>query len=806
MAGVKRIEPEEQCIIPFAERDRSLLVEWPNMEGLGEEWVPSEDGTFLTRQVEILESNAESSPPALTESVIRFPNAPVYLTHQGRHHTYEIKERWPNYHTMRVLTRDDLSATGASHIFLLHNGLNETRDIAFHYRLANWILAEVKDAACIIRPLPGHLNRYPFQSPFAELPLDEYLLDPATLFRQFLRYMLETRWLLSAIAPRCDYKVTTGCHLLLDQVQPGREDDDALATEITSQANRMLKASKDYHSHSPEPIEQEAVRQSVKGLRELLGWRSIGESPSTEDADRPAIHAVGYSMGGFVAQSVFCTWPFVVASCSNMFAGGALRDLAPTAFAHPEEWQSVLHGLQSELDKARVGGYFEPKDDPLRDDGPRRSPGKFVVGVEEGVFDYFNRIFTGVFLQADHGSYSTRLAEFSRRLLFILGGHDPIVRTRKVLDAAPPGGITLHQIGDMSHFPGNRYGERAEREQREYWLAEAGGMIGRFAKRAADLLHQSHVRWWRNGKQAIGTQESARSRAAARVPDGALPNMLFEHRLDELVDMVRKPGSGWLFIARNEIPTVFLGEHAFNAHAVAMHHAEDVLGEYAASLAERAKHLNPRQLSLLVPKVKLPGGRAVDDPTRFSKSEVAIRYALDKDASEEMREHFWSEWCRDGIVKAVVADEYAPEDLPEVGPIWASEHTARQIALTMLPDIWLAFDQEACRELLGISSDMGRDKIEPRMVKLACELIKEPKVEENVYNKARKLRDLCTVGSVRAIRVSSAELNPRYRGRSLDGSGHDLASELQQLLIYWAMAYQASSPYEVAKGDVVAAA
>lgn len=813
------INHDSTCYLPFGERDRSLLrKKWPNVDELDDTWGFSSQLSCPQRELEFKPSDESTSAKKgvsiLKESILRFPSAPVFATHKARQHAHKVEERWPNFHTMRVLTRKDLSRTGARHVFLLHNGLNETRDISFHYRLANWILQERENAACIIRPLPGHLSRYFFQSPFAELPLDEYLLDPASVFRQFLRYMLETQWLLSVLVPRNNYEVMTGCELLLYEEENGRTNATALAKEIMRQANRTLRASKqrsdgvgqDDPSYSRELLRQEDVLDCVTVLRNILGWSAMSSSRRARRnvLDRPTIHAVGYSMGGFVAQSVFCTWPYAVASCSNLFAGGALRDLAPTAFAHPEEWQSVLHGLRSELDYARIGGLLSPVQTG------KQSDEKQVIGIKRRTFDYFERVFENVFLQSDRGSYSTRLAEFSRRLLFILGGDDPIVRTRNVLDAAPPGGITLHQIGDVSHFQDSKGKQPVEMEQRDFWLPEVGGMIGRFAEHAGSLLQQTNSAYWGRAKGDVKSAKGdGRDRwQSKRQPDGGLANAPFEHELDSMIDMIDENG-GWLLIARNQIPTVFLDDRAIRVHAAAMHHAENLIGDYADGLtvrAERLANLNGG-FSLLIPSAQVlseSGGDGVAikpadtarDRAMFSKSEVAIRYWPDEKSRWRAWEHFLTNWCGDEAVRAVTEYEYQPDELGELGRKWAEEHksSAQRIAVTMLPDVWIALDRVACQRLLDVDVKEYREEddaelrldVERGVVDLAGKL-----VQKKLKKKAKELQGFLETSAVRVVKVSAAEFNPRYRGKLLDGASRETGG-VANLLVHWAMAYNAS--------------
>jgi hypothetical protein len=101
-------------------------------------------------------------------------------------------------------------------------------------------------------------------------------------------------------------------------------------------------------------ITREGLVDSVNALRELLGW-SVSKTPFQDYADDdllppPALHIIGYSLGGYLAQSAFFTWPFAISSCTTICSGGALNDLRPVKFAHEEEWRAIMHGLKYELD------------------------------------------------------------------------------------------------------------------------------------------------------------------------------------------------------------------------------------------------------------------------------------------------------------------------------------------------------------------------------------------------------------------------------------------------------------------------
>jgi hypothetical protein len=493
-----------------------------------------------------------------------------------------------------------------------------------------------------------------------------------------------------------------------------------------------------------------------------------------------------------------------------LFAGGALRNLAPTAFAHPEEWQSVLHGLRSELDQARIDNFHTPE--------PCASgSGTCVLGVEREAFDYIDRVFRDVFLQDDYGSYSTRLEEFSRRLLFILGGDDPIVRTRNVLDAAPPGGITMQQIGDVSHFPSNHTRQPVEKEQRDFWLPEACGTIGRFAERAAYLLQKTHHEHWGfpmppdSVRGALAAKKGKKKSARAkRSPDRALTNAAFEDELDLMVNMHMERG-GWLFIARNQIPTVFLDAAEFPFHGAAMHHSEDNIGIYVESLRNRAKRLHSAtdRLTLLIPASYGGTGAAgsigerAKERARLAKSEVAIRYWPSEKATEQEvpsgGEDEWArfaeDWCEEGSVRLVKSREYQAAELGAIGKAWMEGHKSSDlnetISLTMLPDVWIAVSEDAGTKLLEVTRDAERDVVEGAMVTLACELAREPVERKGHVTAHSRLQDALTAGSIRAVKVSAAELNPRFRGRLIEAAAGG-ERKMTDLLIHWAMAYQAS--------------
>jgi len=101
-----------------------------------------------------------------------------------------------------------------------------------------------------------------------------------------------------------------------------------------------VKVSKEKDSDAGHDIDEEIMINIVESLRYVLGWlpgEMDNDKPKNSNSLEPFCHSVGYSLGGFQAQSIFFTWPFAISSCVSLFSGGALWELSPTAFADREE-------------------------------------------------------------------------------------------------------------------------------------------------------------------------------------------------------------------------------------------------------------------------------------------------------------------------------------------------------------------------------------------------------------------------------------------------------------------------------------
>lgn len=584
------------------ERDAALALdemEWPHPLARPPRWVLHSGRGLLRRTVVGGDEPDEALAVPLKERVLRFPSAPVHGLHRLSQDHVNMGPV-ESFHSYRLLSHAT-TRKPVSRIFLMHNGLNETRRMTLYYQLASYLIGQDRGTVCLLRPFPGHLTRCAYPG-FTETPLDHYLWDGLHLFRQFLRYMIETRWLLSTIVRYSSYHCASGSGLLGEctSVEDSRLDSgflaELLAGEWTSIRNASSGAVRRQGVSSPSmpgkpPLP--AFEQAIESLRGALGLERLPKRDGSvfDPEAEPKIHAIGYSLGGFAAQSVFMSWAFLVSSCSTLLAGGAMRELAPTAFADPEEWQTVLHSLRYELDDAMMDWRFNRP-------GSRR-----VAGVDPNLFLYLKRTFYEVFQQEYRGSFQTRLAAFRQRMLFMVGGDDPIVQPRSVLDSGPPDGINMIAVGGIGHFLGDRPQDQVEREQREFWLPEIARTIGSLADTAARKHRLDQVSTWLGEDDLLpgpdGEEEEVdceyESPEALSIAerleverDGKLSDPLFQRSLDDLLARVEKiPAEGVLFILKNDAPTFLLDERALQLHAAALYHEDTTIVDYIREVRSR---------------------------------------------------------------------------------------------------------------------------------------------------------------------------------------------------------------------------
>ncbi|HEX2097300.1 MAG TPA: hypothetical protein VHF50_08030 [Solirubrobacterales bacterium] len=718
-----------------------------------------------------------------------------------------------SFHTYRLLSHAT-TRKPVSRIFLLHNGLNETRRMGLYYQLASHLIEQDRGTVCLLRPFPGHLSRCAFPG-LTETPLDHYLWDGLHLFRQFLRFMIETRWLLSAIVRYSSYHCASGSGLLGESadVERSRLEPSFLAEKmgrewsgICTASRRAVKQQGSSSPKMPATPPEVAFEQAIVSLREALGLHRLPKMDGSSfdpDVD-PELHAIGYSLGGFAAQSVFMSWAFLLSSCSTLFSGGAMRELAPTAFADPEEWQTVLHSLRYELDDAMM-------DWRLNRSGSRR-----VAGIGLYLFLYLKRTFYEVFQQEYRGSFQTRAAAFRQRMLFVVGGDDPIVRPRSVLDAGPPDGINMLSVGGVGHFLGERPQDEVEKEQRKFWVPEIARTIGSLAETAARKHRADLVDTWLGEDDLLpgpdgeeedaedGKDSSDQSRPKAgkltteeRLEverDGTLPNRLFQRSLDDLlVRAAERPGDGLLFILKNDAPTFLLDERALQQHAAALYHEDVSIVAYIREVRSRRPVLRRSRdrICVVVPWNLETIVRNIDaglqHPSQSEGSGEQMASAPNSKTTWRNLRAKCEAWSEDDHLHSVrVFDGRDGMDetsqLTEVVRTRLDLEGSEETLTSALPDCWVWMSNEF----------FGRLKDNPLSVRSGLESLPEvvrPYVEKNTESE-EAIAEQMQEGNLRMLGLSRARYNPRFRGRIIARP-----RQAQELLLRAAICIDASVPF-----------
>ncbi len=758
LAKLAEIRPEE--------RDYRLELEAPDWgRDLDSPWTPlSEPARHFSRQFSV------HGRSELVEHIVPLPSAPIFGINRKAEYGMALKDR-ANIRTIRVLQRPQRieNEKPIKRIFVLHNGLNERDSLRFYYRLADWILrahfvGSQGAAACVIMPFPGHLTHYNFHSPFSETPLTRYLSDAGELFRQFLRYMVEMRWLLSMVLDSDAEPWMVGGKML---------DGDSLADDLQKESDGLyrasatrLKTARAIRAKGVAPSEptlapglqttREQIGASIDILRKVLG-RDVKERAPLR------AHVVGYSLGGFLAQSIFFAWPQAVSSCTTICSGGAIKSLSPTAFAHPEEWQSVLHSLRPELNNSMLQGRLA--DPRSRPDLPTIK----AAGMPLEDFGYFERIFDQVFMQEDRGSYKERLSEYGGRMLFVSGGDDPIVRPAEVLDASPEKGITMLSVASMSHFLDlDPDPDDPEKDQRDFWLPEVGRLLTRAAIHAEEI-HTKERRVAIELRLDTELPETEPGERKVALPKSLESDKTFERALDWVLKVL-EDDQGWLFVCRNALPPAFVPAAYFDRWGMALHHHDVPVQEYSAGLRHRAAALTKAKdrITLIVPEHLQHW--FIDLSARFDPHSDAPSGRM-TDAAERRRiwsgfEKLWLPSVRKfeaGNVETPLGD-----DDFKVGPL-AKGITESQgvdpkyIQVTDLPDVWIGLRPN---KRLMADSLLEREFKHSTFINGVTNLLSMEAKKRN-----RALEELVEDGDLRVLSVSGAEFNPRYRGKIVQRPG-----------------------------------
>lgn len=800
--------------ISITERDYFLGLhedQWPssNLPLLSDPPSPSKRGSWRAQPWAcelsdspryLLREISNSSGRCLQEAVIRFPSCPLFGIQRERE--YQVNLDPINYHTLRLLRPSPQQASWqAERIFVIFNGLNETDRLDFYYELAG-LLIDDQSTACIICPLPGHLMRYPMLGRFAEKPLNRFIGDPSDLFRQYLRAMQEAQWLLSILVPISHYPVVPGTVLLGSSRDPqtGRNDASTLSQEIYDSWRRIGDASaRLISSQETVPgqrggvVKKPDILDTITALRDLIGWQPfalpLSDQPLESGLPTPHIHVIGYSLGGYLAQSVFFTWPFAIGSCTTICSGGALHEIRPVKFAHEEEWKSVTNGLKYELES----GMLEKRIALDETDGAAWS-GRSLSGIPLATFSSFFRIFNDVFLQDPNGSYRARVSEFAPRLLFMVGGNDPIVTTRSVIAASPREGINMIEVANLSHFVAVEKGEWGD-----FWLPALSKLLLSFARRTETLLSKAVLEnlWSIDEDGPLNTKsyESPESTSTGRFNHREaepLDSSRFQNELMSLVDLL-EDNKSYLFILRNRIPTALLGPRLLERRGTIPQFEDYRIRKYWLGLAERRRKMlqYSSRLTLVLP-YRLQDWFVRPGAILSAKSEPSSRSIPDQRALANLWQDFLKDWeptgslyCFDPEDKALGTDDRKPGGL-EYRIRTESATPDDHPVLNTLPDVWISLSADVVEEMLG-SEKRTADVVIAGFHAWVKRIYDE--ADRELQSSYSRTRIWLESGKLSIIRISSASSNPGYLGERIWS-----LSSAMDLMVHSSLALSRSRP------------
>ncbi len=714
----------------------------------------------------------------LREAVLRFPSAPLFGTQSKT--DYQVRMEAVHQHTMRLLTSGRAGRkTQIKKVFLILNGLNEIDYFEFYYDLAGLLIrnaAEGADVACLISPFPGHLTRYPLIGRYAEKPLQRFITDPSDLFRQYLRFMVEMQWLLSALVPVSYYPVTCGVPLLKEDENPngGRSKPEILGKAIHD-------AWKAIYARSPKrgsEIVESDVHQSIAVLRKLIGWKpsptKLADRDKKEPLDPPQVHVIGYSLGGYLAQSIFFTWPFAIGSCTTICSGGALNQLRPEKIMHEEEWRAITHGLKYEVESGILEGRIslDNRNDP-----------QSVCGIPVSYFTSHFQTFNDIFLQDPQGSYRHRVTEFAPRLFFVVGGNDPIVPTRAVLDASPPEGINMIEIARLSHFVAKDGGEWPK-----FWLPTIASIISSLAEHSETLLRTTMLEnlWDEETTDSAsgswlhtdGTDEPRADKAllrrekAERRDSEPLDSDRLQTAILQLVDRLKK--NGVLLILRNQIPVTLMGQRVLHRRGSVPHYADFEIRRFWERLQEQRLCMlkSVERITIVVP------GRLNDwldqRPSILSVKHLpVVREFPDRQQQRRIWEDFLGDWEKDGALyrfnpeypKDISADRFKLERMIREDTATPPHHWV----LTCLPDVWISLSERAVTRLVGVNE--GREYLHKTLIDFMTRIHSGKREKKWMLSGSGKepadtdlLREWLENRDLQMIRISAAQSSPRFLG------------------------------------------
>ncbi|HJQ40041.1 MAG TPA: hypothetical protein VKB93_23090 [Thermoanaerobaculia bacterium] len=774
----KRVGRIEYCSNPECSYRTSIKAVWITDKWRAEPGANC--GGYLCRELERLPAKDEplSRSVKLREMMLRFPSAPLFGSQSKI--DFQVHMRRFHQHTLRLLKAP--AAAGDKPIkklFLIFNGLNELDFYGFYYELAALLIdkaADPAEVACLVAPFPAHLTRYPLIGKYAEKPLQRFISDPSDLFRQYLRFMVETQWLISALVPVSHYPVTSGIPLLEPHTDPlaGRCDTKLLSVAVYKAWKEIFDAS----TRQEAPIQEDDVLQAITVLRELIGWQPsttpLTKREEDKPLDPPQLHVIGYSLGGYLAQCAFFTWPYAIGSCSTLCSGGALTNLRPEKIIHEEEWRAITHGLKYEIESGMLEGRIGADD---------RNDPHSVCGIPVSYFASHFQMFTDIFLQDPHGTYRHRVSEFAPRLFFVVGGNDPIVPTQSVLETSPPEGVNMIAIARLSHFIAIEGGEWPS-----FWLPTIAGIISSLSDHSESLLRTTLLKnlWNDQSTNAPGEDDLdllilekhfsdvlKRGAKSGRRDAEPLDSEQLQMAILSFVELLEQ--QAFLIILRNQIPVTLMGKRVLHRRGTVPHYDDNQIRGFWARLQLQRLGMKAcvDRLAIVVPG-RLNQWFVQRPPTLSFKHLPVVQEFHDHDEQENIWQEFLADWEDKGVLYRF--DPEYPSDIS--GERFALEERIRMETATpkdfwvlnCLPDTWISLSRKAVTDLAGgvahreaILNNLG----ERMLLVYSGKGRKDSELTDDQRTAKQHLNDWLETGALQIIRISAAQTSPRFLGERI---------------------------------------
>jgi|GEM_PF-4502346 len=213
------------------------------------------------------------------------------------------------------------------------------------------------------------------------------------------------------------------------------------------------------------------------GGRQLITRKTAAFLRNKLNSDA-CVSLIGYSMGGLRVMTAFCfTWALALkfneeplfTACVALNAGASFSGMNVPGWVNRASWLEMVSRLNLEDFSEKLQGSFQG---------------------EEDVFENYRKAIQDVTLgnALTIRDLEEQDAGFTRRLLFILGGSDDIMKLRALHRITPPGGLNIFHVAGAGHM--FRHGQ---------WGTQFSGMldhVGNFVtacSREADALNTQDV-------------------------------------------------------------------------------------------------------------------------------------------------------------------------------------------------------------------------------------------------------------------------------------------------------------------------